>query len=550
MPTAAPFRIAVLEELFRQLSYAPSAARQRHMDAAEALIADIDPERTYPEEFIIFRITGYRPESEGEEILVVGEPLRADLSSFVQRVSYALDLQTPTTDRRPMEMAEVAGRLNVAPRSIQRYRRLGLACHYVRRVDGAKRLMCYEDALQRFMTAHQQSLVRAANFSRMPIENEAKIIDQARDLRKSEAVSLNEAARRLAKKHNRVRETVRGILRRHDRQAEEPIFSERGPLTARERRVIERAWQWGVAAAEIGRRFGRSRAAIQRVVNQSRLAYLSTIDLSHVELPTLAMDEADQVILAAPAARENLIDTLPQESAVALIEASRDSASSSEEEEQAMIAAFNLLKRRTARSLQGQGEWPRAGDLDTMETDLRWAALLKRRLVSLAFPAAVVRIEQNLHAPLLDQPSEVIRRLVGFGISQVSRVVEHLDPSRGQHLQRVTALELDRHLPGLDLPSAAGRAAARHEKGSIALTRPFDESVDWWSRLSLRPDLVALVPRLDAALRIAIEQRFGLTGSPPLTWGQLGRTMNCSPRSAMQRVNRARGHLRRIVIES
>ena len=73
MPRVARFKIAAVEDLLRQLEYAPAETRRRQMDAAERLIADIDPNQNYPQDFITFRITGYRPDAVDEPITFVGD---------------------------------------------------------------------------------------------------------------------------------------------------------------------------------------------------------------------------------------------------------------------------------------------------------------------------------------------------------------------------------------------------------------------------------------------------------------------------------------------
>ena len=62
MPRVARFRTTAIGELCRQLMYAPAEARRRHLDAAERLVAEIEPGQIYPQDFVIFRITGYRPD--------------------------------------------------------------------------------------------------------------------------------------------------------------------------------------------------------------------------------------------------------------------------------------------------------------------------------------------------------------------------------------------------------------------------------------------------------------------------------------------------------
>jgi hypothetical protein len=62
MPRAPAFKISALADLHRQLQYAPPETRKRQLDAAERLINEIDPDIAYPSAFVIFRVTGYRPD--------------------------------------------------------------------------------------------------------------------------------------------------------------------------------------------------------------------------------------------------------------------------------------------------------------------------------------------------------------------------------------------------------------------------------------------------------------------------------------------------------
>ncbi|UCD76789.1 MAG: hypothetical protein JSV91_07640 [Phycisphaerales bacterium] len=544
MPAFARFRIAALQELFRQLAYAPSEATRRHMDAAEKLLADIDPQHNYPEDFVVYRITGYRPEASQEPAVLVGSALVADLVNLVQRFSMMIELRAEDVARSPLTLEEVGRRLLVAPKTVQRYRRRGLVCHYLFTDSGARQLICFEDALDRFIQRHRAGVERAGRFTRVGPEDRQRMIDDALRMRQKENLTLNEAARRLAKTCGRARETVRLILRRHDRRAEKPIFASKGPLSARDLRVIDRAWCFGVPAAELARRFRCSRATIQRVISRARRRFLASLDLSYVELPTLELEDAASIILSNPIVCRDLDNLLPDDDALELIEALRGAPAHDENAEDALLAGYNFLKRRAMMAIADLPDWPGSRALDEIETDLRWAALLKRRLVDLALPAAVARINQNLHARLIDEPAERIIALLKIGIEVCSKVVEGIDPSRGQHLIALTSLATDRKLAGMET-RAAGRAAARHAPGSIPLHGPFEKLTSWQGRLSLRRDRRRQIDQLDDRLRQAITLRFGLTGSPPLTFPQLAWQLDITPTAAARVVERGRAELRR-----
>ena len=119
---------------------APVHVRHRQMDAAERLAQEVDSTRTYPEDFVRYRITGYRPESTGPPAMLVGEALVGDLATLVQQLSHTLDLPLDHDDRSAISLSDVASRLRISSKSLQRYRRRGLVCHYVTFTDGVKRL--------------------------------------------------------------------------------------------------------------------------------------------------------------------------------------------------------------------------------------------------------------------------------------------------------------------------------------------------------------------------------------------------------------------------
>ncbi len=56
----ADYRLDFVRSLARQLAFAPSDVRIAQIAAAETLLNDIDPAKSYPQDFVLFRITGYQ----------------------------------------------------------------------------------------------------------------------------------------------------------------------------------------------------------------------------------------------------------------------------------------------------------------------------------------------------------------------------------------------------------------------------------------------------------------------------------------------------------
>ncbi len=544
MPRVARFKINAIDELCRQLVRAPVHVRRRQMDAAEQLAREVDSTRTYPEDFVRYRITGYRPESTGPPAMLVGEALVGDLVALVQRLSHTLDLPLDHDDRSAVSLADVASRLRVSSKSLQRYRRRGLVCHYVTFTDGVKRLACFEDVLQRFIEQHRKKLDVAADFSRVNHSIEEKIITEAAALRQSRKLTLSAAAKELAKKHGRAHETVRAMLWRHDRRSPTPTFAEHGPLTDRDIRFIFRAIQFGVAPAVLSRRFGKTAATIHRALNRRRGELLRSLDVMYITLPTMDLEDAEAVILSPPTVTSELSERPTSLDALSMIESAHQIEPSDENVEQSLIAAHNLLKRRASRAIEALPDDPPATALDEIETDLRWITLLKATLIELSLPAAIGAIEQTLHRSLAHQPSDEIRMLLRLAIQVAGIAVDQVDPTRGQRLDHRCGYEMDRALAVRRVEPVSKRAASRHAPGAVTLPNPFGSLDPWQSWLDLRPDLRLHIEELDDPLRTMIKLRYGIDGQRPRSAQELAEQFELTSTVVVRAIRKAQRQLR------
>lgn len=549
MPRRARFIINAIDELHRQLRYAPPATRLRHMNAAETLAGEIEPDGRYPEDYIIYRITGYRPDEADPPATFVGQALLRDLANLVQRLSEDLDLPHDHEHRRAISLEDVAHRWNVALRTVHRYRREGLICHVIRFPDGRQRVACFEDAMERFAASHRRRVEHAAQFSRIEEASEDHIIEQARTLRDEQNCTLNEAAKRIAERIGRAHETVRNMLQWHDRRSSEPIFTERGPLSEREIRLIHRAWKFGVPIPPLAKRFQRSNQTIHRAINRQRTMNLSNLPLSTFTLPTFEHEEADAILLAHPLVASDLWtsgDHLTDP--IALIRAARKRQPTGPNDELALIAGYNFLKDRALQRRDQLSRTAGARMLDAIETDLRWTALLKRRLVTLAFPGALEAIEQHLGRSLEQQPGGMILDLIRRALRVSAATTDAIDPSRESHLLRRTRFAVDRALSQHGPDPTTARAAARHEAGSLALHEPMASLVPWWNALMPHRDVRAHHSEVAPEARDVIAARYGFDGGPPRTMRQLAALFAVSESAITRRLEEAERSLRQIIL--
>ena len=86
------YRVAALQE-FRdqQVRFAPREKKLEQVAAAEKLLTEIEPDRTYTYEYFCYRITRFRPEAY-RDVKFVGRDATHDLRLFVEDLSDAANV--------------------------------------------------------------------------------------------------------------------------------------------------------------------------------------------------------------------------------------------------------------------------------------------------------------------------------------------------------------------------------------------------------------------------------------------------------------------------
>src|SRR4051794_10428537 len=173
-----------LLELASQLTYSPADKRREQLHAAIALLPAIDPLKTYPWDFVHFRITSFQPHSHIDHTLP-GKVLRADLATLIEFLSDTLAIRVEdgaSPGDSVMVLEDVTRKFNVSDKTIQRWRKQGLiAMRYVY-PDGRRRLGFLESAVGQFAAANKDRIDRSANFKQISDEEKKKIIELARFL--------------------------------------------------------------------------------------------------------------------------------------------------------------------------------------------------------------------------------------------------------------------------------------------------------------------------------------------------------------------------------
>src|SRR5262245_42618308 len=109
----------------QQVRFAPRERRLEQVDRAERLLAEIDPTKRYPWEYLVFRVTGFRPDN-APALVLDGDDVRHDLRLFVEDLSDTVSQKVELATEPVLTVEAVGKRFNVSTRTVTRWRRQGL----------------------------------------------------------------------------------------------------------------------------------------------------------------------------------------------------------------------------------------------------------------------------------------------------------------------------------------------------------------------------------------------------------------------------------------
>ena len=164
----------------QQVRFTPREKKIEQAAQAERLLGELDPMRTYPYEYICYRVTNFRPESY-PDLKLSGEEASHDLRLFVEDVSDAAGVPADAAGERVMTVEGLASLFNVSTKTISRWRRHGLVSRrFV--MDGRKRVGFLQSSVDRFVDRNQERVHRGSQFSQLRDEERERIIERARRL--------------------------------------------------------------------------------------------------------------------------------------------------------------------------------------------------------------------------------------------------------------------------------------------------------------------------------------------------------------------------------
>ncbi len=303
------FKVQALRELTEQQTrFAPPARRQEQVDRAEKLVAEVDPGKQYPYQWVCFKLTEYRSDAH-PDLLIPGPALRHDLALFARRVERSIPPVPIEQTVEPMlTLDEVSERFRVSTKTVGRWRLRGLTARRVK-AKGRSMVGFPASAVERFVAEHRELVARGSKFSHLTDGEKDDILKAAREMRDGGA-NLTEAARRIAAALGRSPEAVRVTIKNHDRtHPAHALFPAPGRLTNTDKDAIYHAKRQmdltrettnhtGDTVNTLATRFGRTRSSMYRVVNEVRARELIARPVDYIDSLEFADESRDAEFLA------------------------------------------------------------------------------------------------------------------------------------------------------------------------------------------------------------------------------------------------------------
>jgi len=539
----ARFRIDILADLARQMTFTPHQARSSQLEAAETLLYSLDPLKAYPVEYVVFRITGYHPKGIDQNLLA-GLAVQHDLGQLIELVSDSLDLRVDQTREPVLQIDDVCERFNVTSKTIQRWRRKGLVARRFIFADGKRRVGFLLSGVERFLATHREQVSRGANFSQVSADELADVIRRARRMSVQCGCCMNEISRRVARKVNRSPLTVQHLIKKHD--AESPgqaIFAPaEAAMSDDDRLRIIRGFRRGVGLRTLARRTCRPTVAIYRVVMDERLDKLTRRKTKFIDDTLYHQDDAENVI-AQIVAQQPLAGDFDRETARVprdlppyLAELYRTPLLSAAKE-RALFLQYNFYKWQfIAARRRLEPHEVMARDLNRLEGFLRRATDVKNAIVRANLRLVVSVARKHM------RPGLSLMELVSDGNITLMRAVESFDIHRGYRFSTYASLALmkgfARSVP-LMLSGRAIQPAGERTLAEMADRRVASDS----DRLADRDHLRQLLAVLEPDERDVLLAHFGITDRG-LGDGTAVRQLDLSPRRVRQIQERALGKIR------
>ena len=428
----ASYKIPAIRDLRDQFSFASERTRKQQIARLEFLTREIDTDRDYPYDYVVFRITRFRPEQNTKANLS-GDALRSDLARLLLDLTRSVNIPVSAAGEPVFSVEELAKRYDVSTRTIARWQSAGLVGEKFVFPDAQKKTGFRQSMVDRYVRDRPGSVAKSRAFSRLTKAGKKRIVRRAQALAERQDLTLSNVARRLAKEFGRSRETIRYTLRQFDRRHPDKAIFDRPQrsLTEDDKQAIKDLYEKGTPVRSISKNFRRTESAIYAIINRMQAREFVAEKIDYIYNPEFDEPDSDEKILGGE------IDTLPQKAPTKLspeeaentplyLRHLRRTPLLTKDEEIALFRRYNYIKHKIDKLRSGvDTEKPSGAQLRESLNLKEQATHVKNRLIN-ANLRLVVSVAKRHAGPLTS-----IAQLISDGNVSLMRAVEKFDYGRG-----------------------------------------------------------------------------------------------------------------------
>ncbi|MCS7166214.1 MAG: sigma-70 family RNA polymerase sigma factor [Gemmatales bacterium] len=547
------FRNQLMQELFDQtVRYAPVERKLEQLSRAERLLTEIEHERTYPYQYVCYRLTGFRPDTHAED-MIAGEDLEHDLSLFIALLSESVPpIPIEQMPEPVLNLDQVRKRLRVSARTLSQLRQHGLVSRKVL-AGGRKRVVVRQSVLEHYLQQHGKPTPDTLHVGQIEPAERERILRWARRMAQVAPDRPDEIFRRLARRFGRRVQTIRAVIRAHDKaHPDQAIFPGlHGPLDEHAKRAIYTSFTQGISIDRLAKVYHRGRSTIQRVLNEQRARALLAKPIDYIYSPEFDDPKKEAEILAPmPRAEEyerqaaamrrnvprNLVPELASLYQLPLLDP---------EQERHLFRQMNYLKYKAARLAERiDPAKAKTADLDRLEELLQRAQKVRELLI-----AANMRLVASITKSYAERlgHSGAFFDLYGDGNMSLIRAVDKFDYMRGNKFSTYATWAIRKNFTR-SIPAEQ----VHRDRFITGLDEMFESAEDTRSdeftqlnRVNFVRERVAeLLNRLDERERRIIQLRIGLGENKGMTLEEVGRELGITKERVRQLESRGMAKLR------
>jgi len=540
----ADYRITLIRELRdQQVRFAPRAKRHEQADRAESLLAELDPGKNYPYDYLFFRVTEVRPDAAGFR-LIKGDDAVHDLRLFVEDITDSMNLRVDEAKEPVHTVEDLSKMFNVSTKTISRWRDQGLVSRRFL-ADGRKRVGFLHSSVDRFVSQNKKRVERGERFSQISDVERDDIIDRARRIAAT-GVNLSEVARTVGTEINRSTETIRYTIKNFDRQFPKmAVFpDQREVLSDEDRRAMFQQHNRGVSTVVLAKRYGRIRSTIVRILNEQRATKIFELPLDF--MPNAEFDDLskiDEMTADLPVPSELARKARAPSGLPPYLASLYDVPLLNREQEYHLFRKMNYLKH-VATKLRSEldPKAPLVSLMDQIEKLYEQSVAVKNKIVQ-----ANLRLVVSIAKKHVD-PNDDFFGLISDGNMSLIRACEKFDYARGNKFSTYASWAIMKNF-ARTIPDEFKHRDRFRTSSEEVFTGHEDRRADNFSAeidQAVRTDQIQkILHTLDQREQQIIVRRFGLDHRfEPLTLKEVGEEMGVTKERIRQLEARALDKLR------